>query len=333
MIASSLLEPAPGLPGRRRFLLQMAGLGGGALLGGCAGGAPLTVASHVWPGYEFMFLARREGWLEGSGVNLQETASATDSAEALRTGTAQAAALTLDEMLRLRAEGMALTAVLVFDVSVGADAVLARPEIGLRDLAGLRVGVEMSGVGWLMLNRLLEAAQTPLGAIRVLPLTVERHYDAMLRGEVDVLVSFEPTLKMLEARGFRRIFDSRQLPDMIFDLLVVRSDALSSSRQALGKLVEAHFRGLEMMRNNPYDTAFSMAERLSTTGQEVPGLFRNLMLPGIEGNRAYLEAKGGPLHRAAEILSGLMLDQRLVVRGDSLAELSTAAFLPYGKVS
>lgn len=314
-------------------MMQMAGLGGGLLLGGCAGGAPLSVASHVWPGYEFMFLARSEGWLEGSGVSLLETASATDSATALREGRAQAAALTLDEMLRLRAEGLRLTAVLVFDVSVGADAVLARPDMGLRDLTGARVGVEMSGVGWLMLNRLLEAAQTPLGAIQVVPLTVDRHYEAMRRHEVDVLVTFEPTLKRLEARGFRRIFDSRQLPDMIFDLLVVRSEALSASRLALGKLVEAHFRGLEMMRSNSYDTAFRMAERLETIGQEVPGLFRDLMLPGIEGNRAYLEAHGGSLHRAAEILSGLMLEQRLVARDDKLEELSSAAFLPYGKVS
>jgi len=42
------------------------------LLPGCRRSEPLTVASYVWPGYEFMFMAQREGWLDPQRVQLRE---------------------------------------------------------------------------------------------------------------------------------------------------------------------------------------------------------------------------------------------------------------------
>ena len=52
-----------------------------------------------------MFLARSEGWLPNEAIRLFETASASQSIAALAQGQVQAAALTLDEVLRARAEG------------------------------------------------------------------------------------------------------------------------------------------------------------------------------------------------------------------------------------
>ena len=120
---------ARGLTTRRDFL---AGLGALALLQlvpGCTARPALRIASHPWPGYELLFLARREGWLSEQQVRLVETSSATASLAALERGTVDGACLTLDELLRARDRGLQLTAVLVFNVSAGADHILARPGI------------------------------------------------------------------------------------------------------------------------------------------------------------------------------------------------------------
>lgn len=61
---------------RRAFLAEMAALLLLPGLPGCRSKAPLTIAAHIWPGYELLFLARREGWLP-SGIALLETAAAT----------------------------------------------------------------------------------------------------------------------------------------------------------------------------------------------------------------------------------------------------------------
>ena len=94
---------------RRHFLAGLAGLALAPLSSACERAEkPLVVASHVWPGYELMFLAQREGWLP-QGISLMETNSATVSRSVLAAGKADAAALTLDEVLRARAAGEPLT--------------------------------------------------------------------------------------------------------------------------------------------------------------------------------------------------------------------------------
>jgi len=59
---------------------------------GCARDAPITIASHVRVGYEPMFLARSLGWLDEGRVTLHETASASESMEALVAGRVDGAA-------------------------------------------------------------------------------------------------------------------------------------------------------------------------------------------------------------------------------------------------
>lgn len=91
----------------------------GLILPGCGQSAPLKVAAHVWPGYELMFLAKEQGWLDPERVELVSTPFASSSLEALISGQVDAAAVTLDEVLSARDRGLPLTVVLVFNVSAG----------------------------------------------------------------------------------------------------------------------------------------------------------------------------------------------------------------------
>ena len=93
-----------------------------------APGTPLRVGSNVWPGYEFLYLAREKGLYDES-IRLVELASASDVMDALRAGDIEAGALTLDETITLASEGVDLVVVLVFDISAGADVLMTKPSI------------------------------------------------------------------------------------------------------------------------------------------------------------------------------------------------------------
>lgn len=115
---------------RREFLETLFCLSSASLLPSCSVfDEPISIAAGIWQGYEPLFLARREGWLDPQKVHLAEVPSNTSSMHALAAGIVQGAALTLDEVLRARAGGLPLSIVLVFDVSAGADMLLARREI------------------------------------------------------------------------------------------------------------------------------------------------------------------------------------------------------------
>ncbi len=317
---------------------QLFALMGGALL---AGGAatllaprflprkPLVIASSVWLGYELMFLARSEGWLSDPGITLLETASATASLAALASGEADGAALTLDEMLRARATNPALTAILVFDVSAGADVVLARSGIDTpADLKGKRIGVEQSALGALMLRKLLDVAGVAKSALTVVPVTIDGHKQAWREGRVDALITHEPIASILRAEGGYPIFDSRRIPDTIFDLLVVRTEAIQSTPGPLKQLLSGHFRALHRLHANPQDVSYRLAKRLGLSATEVLVAYRGVELPNLYQNRRYLGGAHQRVILAAQTLSAILVEEGLVPRMDDLKGLVNATLLP-----
>lgn len=329
---STLLQHLSSLPDHhcnRRTVLKLLGAAGLLpLLEGCSS-RPLKIAAHPWLGYELLFLARQEGWLQGGNVQLIETASATDSLQALSNGTADAAALTLDEMLEARGSGIPLTAVLIFDSSSGADVVMARPGISsIQQLAGKRIGVEQSALGALVLQLTLQAAGLELSQVRVVPLTPNRHLDAWKTGQLDAVITYEPTALKLLANGAQIIYDSRSMPGMIFDLLATKPDLSITQASGLRAAVKAHFVAMEQLRHNPNDTAYRLADQLKLSPGQILEILRGLEIPSLEANQRYLGGAAPALLATARILNNLMLKKGLLKRPDNLMHLVSNAYLP-----
>lgn len=314
---------------RRHFLLAISGFATFPLLNACdpSPETPLTIASHVWPGYELMFLAKQEGWLPATGLTLYESVSATDSLNALVAGKVDGAALTLDEVLRARAKGIQLSIVLVFDVSAGADVVLATPEIKtLADLAGKRIGVEQNALGALMLHKLLAKAELPVSAITQVAITGDQHQNTWHKEQLDAIITYEPTSTRLKADGARQIFDSRDMPDTIFDVLAVKSDLIPRKMEALRALVAAHFKARKQLHLNPQDASHRMAGRMNLAADDVLNAYRGLELPGVYANHKLLS--DGQLLSAAENVSKVIMEAGLLSKNDSLVDLVYADCLP-----
>ena len=315
---------------RRAFLLRLAALAAGSVaVGACTSGAPMLVGIHPWPGYEPLYLARNFGWLP-EGVRLREGQTAGDSVAALQTGEVDAATLTLDEALSVRASGVALTVVLVFDSSVGADMVMARPSIRVpADVAGRRIAVERGAVGEVVLQKLLDAAGLEKADVTVLDLAPDRQLDAWRAGAIDVAIGYEPFSSLLGREGARRLFDSRQFPGIIFDVLAVRSDRLSALRAQVDALLVGHFRALTHLRVNREDALRRIAAWRGLSFDEAERSYTGLNLPDAAGNRSYLDPTGARgILRAARELNALMLRAGRIDQADDLVGLIDPSFLP-----
>lgn len=316
---------------RRQFVCL---LGTGLLyaaMGGCGTSAetPLRVAAHNWPGYEFMFLAKHEGELDPQMIELRETASASYSLQALLQGDVDAAALTLDEVLQARASGMRLTVVLVFDVSAGADVVLGRPPITeLGDISGKRIGFEQGALGALLLAQALKAATLNRDQVSPVALTVDQQELAWHRGEIDVVVSYPPVSWRLMEQGAVKLFDSRQLPDTIVDVLAVRSDAMTQKREALQQLVAAHLARVDYLQRNPQDTSYRIAAHLDIPPQAVMSSYRGMFLPNLAYNNRLLGGDKPLLRDGGRMVQDIMVSEKILEKPDDLTGLLTDEFLP-----
>lgn len=188
------------------------------------------IAVNPWVGYEPLVLAQEEGELQPLAMRVVELGSNSESKRAFRNGLIEVAALTLDEALRLADEGEALHIVAVLSDSFGADAVLAKADVlgalhapaPVRARRKLRIGLERTALGELMLAHWLAQARLTLSDVQPVHIEAADHETAFTARDVDVLVTFEPIRSRLVQRGAINVFDTRALPGEVVDVLVAR---------------------------------------------------------------------------------------------------------------
>lgn len=237
-------------------------LAGVALLAACqpVEPPPLKVGMNAWVGYDPLVLARDQQLMDSERVKVVELSSSSETLRNFRNQLLDAAALTLDETLRLADEGMDVRIVAVLSASAGADMVVAGPSVAdPRQLRGKTVAVEGTTVGALMLQRLLQAARLQPGDVRVRNMEASQHLSALRSGEVDAAVTYEPLAGAMRAEGLRPIFDSRQMPGDIVDVLVVRGALVQARSAQVDALVAGWQRGLRALMMAPQASAALLA--------------------------------------------------------------------------
>lgn len=329
---SAMENPDAPIPHRRLVLAVSGGVGLAAALSACnwMNDAPITVAANVWVGYQPMFLARDRGWLKADQVTLIETRTGQESLDAVRNESAHAAAITVDEMLTARAAGLPLTAVLVFNISMGADMLLAESGItALAQLKGQRLALEDSSLANIMLAEILREAGLKQSDVQLLRIPANEHPTVWHQHGADAFITYEPVAGQLLARGLVRLFDSRQIPDTIVDVLAFRSDSLDSTHaQAIRHLLLAHFQALDSLVRNPQDAAYRLSARLALPAPEVLQAFKGIVLPSLQVNHRLLGGESAQLRQTARRVSDILQQGSGLHPADSMLDLVTSSYLP-----
>jgi NitT/TauT family transport system substrate-binding protein len=276
---------------------------------------PLRVATIPWIGYQPLFLARDLGHYPPETIRLVELGSNTESLRALRNRDVEAATLTLDEALLLASEGHDIAVVLVLDCSAGADALVARPGVGtLADLAGRRVGVESGANGAYVLSRALHLAELAPADIRIVPLAIGDQLEAFRSGAVDALVTFEPVRTQLAALGAETLFDSREIPCEIVDVLAAYRDVLTERRAQIERLLRGWFLALDYQTASPEEAAARLAPHLEMAPEEYLSALAGVRLgsPAINCRALTTAPEPGGLAASARHLARLMKSNGLL---------------------
>jgi len=302
----------------------------GATLAGCHWESKplLRLAAHPWPGYEFVYLARDLGMLDPNLVRLIETPAATANIRALGSQVIEASSLTLDEVLTTRARGIPLTIVGVLDISMGADVLMASPEIdSLAALKGRRVGVEHTATGALMLDAALRAGGLTPADIETVYVTVDEHFETFNAHQVDAIVTYEPVKSRLAAQGVKTLFSSDMIAGMVVDVIAVRTEVLESHAAGIREVLRGHFSALDAWRRDPEKYAANLAGRLNLAPDQVTQAFANLELPGLKENRTWFAGKTPRIVQSAINVGRSMAASGLLEREPALDNLADGRFL------
>lgn len=281
---------------------------------------PLRIASSPWPGYEPIYLARELGYLTPARATLYELPSSDITLEAFRNRSADMATLTLDETLELMHGGVKLRVLLVMDVSNGADAVMVSPKIKkLSDLKGKRIAIENIPLGGYMLSRLLNAAKLTREDVHILSISENKHEEMYRQGKADAFITFDPFKSRLEKLGAHVIFDSSDIPNEIFDLMLVHEDIYMKRRKEVCDVARQWFSTLAYMKRSPDEAAAVISKRLETSPAEYAEMLKGIKTPDLQENLLLISGDSPTILKPGKLLNDVMLKEGQLTQQVDLA--------------
>jgi len=284
--------------------------------------APLRIASSPWPGYEPLYLARDLGYFNNDTIKLFELPSADITFESFRNHSADLASLTLDETIKLLHDGKKIRILLVLDISNGGDAVLAKPSIkSLPDIKGKRISIVNIPLGLYMLSRTLDHAGLERKDVTIFPMSENKQERFYIEDKADVIITFEPVKTKLIEAGAHVLFDSSNIPNEVFDLLIVHEDVYQERRDELCDLANGWFKSLQYIQHQPDDAASRITKRLGVNKSSFKDMMDGIISPDISDNKRILAGNNPEIKAPANKLTHIMLEEKLLT---NQVDISTA---------
>lgn len=273
----------------------------------------LKIGSNNWLGYQPFFAAQSLNYWDHQEVNVVELGSTTEVIRALYNGGLDGATLTLDELITVLGQGRNVKVLMVIDISYGGDTVIATPDVeSINDLKGKRVAVENTALGAVMLDALLTKAELKLDNIEVIPTTYDRHEHVLKTGQSDAVITFEPVKTKLLAEGYRELFNSRQMPGEIVDVLVVSDEAYEKYPERISQLMKGFFKARNLIMAKDTTVLASMGKRTGLDTAAVAMGYEQLKLPDLEENKVLMQQCQTGFNGAVEKLMKAMLSRQLI---------------------
>ena len=280
----------------------------------------VTIGVDVWVGFAPLYIADELGYFEDEGLDVELVVmkGTTEMRAALAGARVDAVTTSIDTALRSRAAGTPARVALALDRSSGADGLVARaPSDTVSGLRGASVAVQPDTPSHFFLLYLLDRAGVPPADVKLVEMDSADAGAAFSAGQVPAAVTWEPWLSQaLKQEGTHLLASTKDLPNVILDVLLVRDAMLDERASDVERLRRCWFRAVDYVVRHPDEAAKLVAtERYGVE----PAVFLD-MISGLE----YLDAA-----RNRELIGDLEADAPVV----RIVEAANRIFAGAGLIS
>jgi ABC-type nitrate/sulfonate/bicarbonate transport system substrate-binding protein/predicted Ser/Thr protein kinase len=220
----------------------------------------IRVGIKPWVGSSPLAVAKELQLCPGVDVELVPVESLQDAQLKVTQGKIDVALWLACTHVLTRSGNTPTKAVLKLDVSIGADAVIARRDIHtIGDLRGKRIAYEHHEAQHTLILALCDKHGLDQGDFELVATSAKGAADMLLAGEVDAAVTYEPWVQMVfdkEPGQFHLLATSKEVPGEIVDILTVDERFLANSRPKVKALIAGWFAAVERLeRHDPQAVA------------------------------------------------------------------------------
>lgn len=261
---------------------------------------PLNLAGNSWLGYQPLYLIQTRNAcpdcllevLPGQPLKITTLPSTTMVLRLLGAKKLDAAMITLDEAISFQSHtGIAICVAAVLSYSNGADAALVMPGFD-HTRTPLNVGYEETALGGYMLHRVVEELNWPAEKLGMHLTVPKNHVQALLQGQVDMVITYEPYISQLKKHGAQVLIDSKVLPGEIVDVLVVNQASWLQYRQLINSLMANQWQqGVAALQNLSNTELMLLQQRVQLNADELTSALSGMQFISYSENQEFLTHK------------------------------------------
>jgi NitT/TauT family transport system substrate-binding protein len=274
---------------------------------------PLRVGTSIGIVSDNLYLAQELQYYPNGAVRLIDYPTTEDQLRAFRNRQVDVTAVPLSDALILAQTNPDLKGILVLSRSQGEDVLVTNRSISqLSDLAGKTIALEGSSRSRLMLAQVLEEANLSSQDVKVVTLSLGEQAEAFKRGEINAVVTHEPTRSSLLAAGGHDAFSGPQADNAMLNVLLVNGDTLKRNQPALIALTEGCLRVNAYVSSHPEEVSQRLAKRHQLSPEVMAQVGKAIQLFDLSENQRLLEPSGEELQQQAQLLSQRLQHQSLL---------------------
>ena len=257
----------------------------------------INIGYVAWPGYLGLYIAKDKGYFEESGldVDIISYPSLSEEYSNYASGKDKGAATLILDAVNQAYGGLDHKIILAIDHSNGSDGIMARRGItSFKDVKGKRVAYEHGTLEEFFLQYALDQNSLSLADITPIDLNPEKSAEAVVAGNADVAVTYEPFMsKALAKSGGNKIYSSADAPNLITDVLAFRSDFINAYPDTIDAIVRAYFKAIRFWKERPEEANSIIAKYLDTPVDQVSSQVGGvIMLDEADNQRAFTFSAG-----------------------------------------
>ncbi len=235
----------------------------------------ITIADGSSINSALLYVALKNGYFrqEGLEVTCRLFPSGKAALDAVREGKADLATVADIPIMFAVLEGARISVVATISEAFRESALVARKDRGIlssKDLKGKRIGVTPGTASEYFLDVFLIFNRIPRDQIKVIPLLSDQIPGALLRGEIDAAVTWNPhILRLQDKLGANGYIDyGRNLYHMVWNL-AGPEEFVKGNPEAVKKILRALIRGAAFVKEKPAEAQKIVAGFLGLTEAQV----------------------------------------------------------------
>jgi NitT/TauT family transport system substrate-binding protein len=274
---------------------------------------PLTIGISGWPGWGAHYIAQAKGFYKEAGLNIdiKTFSSFSDINTALLAGQLDMGYIGGADIMVLNQKGGNLKTVMLTDYSNGADGLVGRNITTLADLKGKKIAMEDTPYNAVFLNQALKKANLTEKDVQIVAMTTDAAATAIITGNVDAAVIYQPFLKKTVDEGKCNILFTTEGTNIIPNILAANAKVMSDRKEDLVAYLKAYAKAMELYRNNQADVMPIVAKEVGAPPEEVVGMLKGIRTFTL---KEHLEGPLNPssdlsIYKSFEVMHGVLSAQ------------------------